>query len=213
MAHARARADAGIHDARAAQRGRRGASSRRDGKTFDARCPAVLSRQAALVLGEGPERSTGDQDSLCSRRCRAADRDVLLAEVEATGRRGTQPLAAAARGRVGGRAAARAAAAAGAGARPPRPTSRLADRCLRAAELRPRACCSAAWPSACDRDARRRDPSSSRPTARTRRSAPDGDAGRWLSAEQSNSSLIVGDAVMLKIFRRHRRRALIRKPR
>ena len=35
----------------------------------------------------------------------------------------------------------------------------------------------------------------------------------WLTAEQSNSSLIVDDAVMLKIFRSHLDRRSIPKPR
>ena len=79
---------------------------------------------------------------------------------------------------------------------------RSADRRLRAAELR------AADAGALGRQRSRRytgwrDPLRADAEHATKRRCASRDAPvRWLTAEQSNSSLIVGDAVMLKLFRR-----------
>ena len=105
-------------------------------------------------------------------------------------------------GRVGRRAGRRAAGPARARARAARPAHRPADRRLRAAGLRASDACRARREGP-DRDCRKDRSCSSRSTAATRSCARPDDAGvLWLSAEQSNSSLIVDDAVMLKIFRK-----------
>ena len=142
------------------------------------------------------------------RRCRSrARRDVLLSEIAVQRRRTRRdyvlPLGIAWEDETTGAAG----AAACARAHPPRPSRRRADRRLRDRRLRRRVvrrCCGAAR---VDR----------RWTAGEAPLPADGPAGRaWrlppgaeirrLSAEQSNSSLILGDAVVLKIDPPRRRR-------
>ena len=134
-------------------------------------------------------------------RCRRRRR-VVLAEIEVDvgehGERYLLPLG----HRLGGRGGHAAAAAARAGARAPRPrASGMLDRRVRDRRVRARPDRRAARARACDV---RADPRCdfradrhcdlARPAA-TRRI-------RWLSAEQSNSSLVIGDSVVLKLLRR-----------
>ena len=104
---------------------------------------------------------------------------------------------------LGRRDASAALHAARAGARAARPQRRASDRCVRAAGLRARRAAQAARTRRRADRAEERDPSSDRAPdelddlRRGRRAEI-----RWLAAEQSNSSLIVDDAVVLKLVRR-----------
>ena len=146
-------------------------------------------------------------------RLPGGDRELLLAEIETRIDGATQrwllPLSIVWEDETSGAAA----QPARAGARAPRPPGRPADRRLRARRPSPLQMLQALAERHADRDATKARSCSSRCRAAERvlRRSPTPPVN-WLSAEQSNSSLIVDDAAMLKIFRRSRR-ASIRKPR
>ena len=163
--------------------------------------PQYIAKRRWFGLKDQPIKSRAYRSSHQYRRCEPTKFCSPRSRSRATA--ATTLLAAAAGDSLGGRAVCGAAQSAGAGARAARPARRPADRRLCAAGLRPSLRClpgrRASEFEHADGVVRfQRD----RIRPRTaRQQVPEAEVN-WLAAEQSNSSLTVGDAVMLKIYRR-----------
>ena len=199
LAHAGTGTHARISDDRSAQRPRRRPCSSRTRTCSSARCCRPISPSGA---GSPPRTRRWRRHALpILRDCPARERELLLGEIETDNEVRHGALAAAACDRLGRRAGSAlpsqlALARVRRGARVGLLTDAFAVPAF--AHRIVAAACAGLRPGIADGEIR------FEPTPDWRESLhlPADAEINWLSAEQSNSSLIVGDAVMLKIFRR-----------